>query len=82
MPAERPAVPSFWDFSLAFYAMPGVADACLQLQDGCGADVNVLLFLLYRARDGYMLSAAEVPAAEVPGLFGRPLGGPPRLAAA
>jgi uncharacterized protein (TIGR02444 family) len=60
MPAERPAVPSFWDFSLAFYAMPRVADACLQLQDGCGADVNVLLFLLYRARNGCMLSVAEV----------------------
>jgi len=60
MPAERPAVPSFWDFSLAFYAMPGVAEACLQLQDSGGADVNVLLFLLYRARNGCMLSAAEV----------------------
>ncbi len=60
MPAERPAVQSFWDFSLAFYAMPGVADACLALQDSCSADVNVLLFLLYRARDGHMLSATEV----------------------
>jgi uncharacterized protein (TIGR02444 family) len=60
MPAERTAVQSFWDFSLAFYAMPGVADACLALQDGCGADVNVLLFLLYRAHEGHMLSAAEV----------------------
>jgi uncharacterized protein (TIGR02444 family) len=60
MPPESPAVDSFWEFSLAFYAMPGVADACLALQDACGADVNVLLFLLYRARGGRMLSAAEV----------------------
>ncbi len=34
---------SFWDFSVNTYRKPGVADACLALQDGEGLDVNVLL---------------------------------------
>jgi uncharacterized protein (TIGR02444 family) len=39
----------FWRFSLRFYRQPGVADACIALQDGCGVDVNILLFLLWLA---------------------------------
>jgi uncharacterized protein (TIGR02444 family) len=39
----------FWRFSLRFYRQPGVADACIALQDGCGVDVNLLLFLLWLA---------------------------------
>jgi uncharacterized protein (TIGR02444 family) len=39
----------FWRFSLRFYREPGVADACIALQDGCGVDVNVLLFFLWLA---------------------------------
>ena len=35
---------SFWDFSVNTYRKPGVADACLALQDRHGLDVNVLLF--------------------------------------
>jgi uncharacterized protein (TIGR02444 family) len=50
----------FWDFSLAFYALPGIAPAFLQLQDESGADVNVLLFLLFLARAGRQLSDADV----------------------
>lgn len=34
----------FWDFSLAVYHRPGVAEACLGLQDRRGLDVNMLLF--------------------------------------
>jgi len=34
---------SLWKFSLALYAAPGVAGRCLELQDGCDADVNLLL---------------------------------------
>lgn len=41
----------FWTFSLGLYRQPGVAEACLQLQDRCGVDVNVALFLLWRALD-------------------------------
>jgi uncharacterized protein (TIGR02444 family) len=39
----------FWRFSLRFYRQPGVADTCIALQDGCGVDVNVLLFFLWLA---------------------------------
>ena len=35
---------SFWDFSVSTYRRPGVADACLSLQDRFGFDVNFLLY--------------------------------------
>jgi uncharacterized protein (TIGR02444 family) len=38
-----------WEFSLRVYALPGVAEACLELQDRSGADVNLLLFALFAA---------------------------------
>src|SRR5215470_4458699 len=38
-----------WRFSLGFYRQPGVADACIALQDDCGVDVNILLFFLWLA---------------------------------
>ncbi len=41
----------FWDFSLALYARPGVAEACLRLQDGPGLDVNLLLFACWSAAE-------------------------------
>jgi uncharacterized protein (TIGR02444 family) len=34
----------FWDFAVQLYSTPGVADACLALQDRRGCDVNVVLF--------------------------------------
>jgi uncharacterized protein (TIGR02444 family) len=40
---------AFWQFSLAFYAQPPVAAACLDLQDHAGIDVNLLLYLLFLA---------------------------------
>lgn len=42
---------SFWRFSLAVYAAPGVADSCLRLQDAFGIDVNLLLFVAWIAAD-------------------------------
>jgi uncharacterized protein (TIGR02444 family) len=39
----------FWRFSLGFYRQPGVADACIALQDECGVDVNALMFFLWFA---------------------------------
>lgn len=50
----------FWDFSLAFYARPGVAAACLALQDDCGADVNVVLYLLYLGHEGIRIDRAAL----------------------
>ena len=35
---------TFWDFSVTTYRKPGVADACLSLQDRHGLDINVLLY--------------------------------------
>jgi uncharacterized protein (TIGR02444 family) len=51
----------FWRFSLRFYRQPGVADACIALQDGCGVDVNILLFFLWLAtvRRGLSPDAAK-----------------------
>lgn len=52
----------FWRFSLHLYARPGVADACLALQDRCGADVNLLLFLLWMTLSRRSFSAGAVRA--------------------
>ena len=32
----------FWTFSLGYYRGAGVSEACLELQDNCGIDVNVV----------------------------------------
>jgi uncharacterized protein (TIGR02444 family) len=50
----------FWRFSLNLYRQPGVSDACIALQDSCGVDVNLLLFLFWLASDDRQLSAADV----------------------
>jgi uncharacterized protein (TIGR02444 family) len=47
--SERERGSPFWRFSLGFYRQPGVADACIALQDGCGVDVNILMFFLWLA---------------------------------
>lgn len=54
--AETP----FWRFSLHFYRQGGVSDACIALQDDCGVDVNLLLFLLWLAAGRQSLSADDV----------------------
>jgi uncharacterized protein (TIGR02444 family) len=55
-PSDNP----FWRFSLGFYRAPGVADACIALQDEAGVDVNVLLFLLWNATLKRQMSVASV----------------------
>jgi uncharacterized protein (TIGR02444 family) len=54
----------FWHFSLGFYRAPGVADACIRLQDEAGVDVNLLFFLLWNASLKRMFSAADVKAVD------------------
>jgi uncharacterized protein (TIGR02444 family) len=49
-----------WRFSLFFYAQPDVASTCLELQDESGADINMLLFLLWLATLGRRLSKQEI----------------------
>jgi uncharacterized protein (TIGR02444 family) len=50
----------FWRFSLTFYRQAGVGDACIALQDDCGVDVNLMLFLLWLAACGRQLSPENV----------------------
>jgi uncharacterized protein (TIGR02444 family) len=54
----------FWRFSLQFYRLPKVADACIALQEDAGVDVNLLLFLLWHARQRRRLSTADVATLE------------------
>jgi len=51
---------AFWRFSLRFYALPGVAPACLALQDEAQVDVNLLLFLLFLADGGRAVTGEDV----------------------
>jgi uncharacterized protein (TIGR02444 family) len=49
-----------WDFVQAFYRRPGVAAACLTLQDRHGADVTLMLFLLARAEGGQTFGPDDI----------------------
>lgn len=48
--------PSFWDYSIALYALEGVAPACLILQDRYGFDVNLVLFCLWYGQEAGKLA--------------------------
>jgi uncharacterized protein (TIGR02444 family) len=55
----------FWRFSVAIYAKPGVAPACLVLQDQFGRDVNVALFCCWLGASGRgLLSRDTLDAAD------------------
>jgi len=43
---------ALWRFSIVFYARPGVADACLAVQDRHGKDVNILLYAIWHGLSG------------------------------
>jgi uncharacterized protein (TIGR02444 family) len=60
----KPQGSPFWRFSLRFYRQPGVADACIALQEQSGVDVNLLLYLLWHAREGHAFAAGEVETIE------------------
>jgi uncharacterized protein (TIGR02444 family) len=49
----------FWNFSLELYAGEGVAQACLDLQERRGCDVNVLLFCCWLGVSGRPTLTAE-----------------------
>jgi uncharacterized protein (TIGR02444 family) len=55
----------FWRFSVKFYAEPGVAQACIELQDRVGVDVNVLFFLLWCATQKRKLNSADVAKLDI-----------------
>jgi uncharacterized protein (TIGR02444 family) len=50
--AMSDAAAAFWRFSLALYAQPGVAPACLVLQDQHQRDVNLMLFCCWLGASG------------------------------
>ncbi len=52
----------FWTFSLGYYRGAGVSEACLELQDHCGVDVNVMLFLLWMASRRRTMAADQIKA--------------------
>ncbi|MBX9944899.1 MAG: TIGR02444 family protein, partial [Reyranella sp.] len=49
----------FWNFSLELYSGDGVAEACLDLQERRGCDVNVLLFCCWLGASGRPTLTAE-----------------------
>jgi len=50
-----------WAFALAIYARPGVAEACLTLQDEAGADAMLLLMATFAAvRHRLLLTPDEI----------------------
>lgn len=55
-----PTAEALWQYSLRLYSDPTVSAACLELQDECGADVNMLFALLFAASRGLLLSHSEV----------------------
>lgn len=46
------ATAGLWEFSLDFYARPGVSAALIELQDRAGLDVNLILFALWHGLSG------------------------------
>jgi uncharacterized protein (TIGR02444 family) len=60
--ASTPQTNPFWTFSLGYYRGAGVSEACLELQDECGVDVNVVLFLLWQATQKRSFAAVQVKA--------------------
>jgi uncharacterized protein (TIGR02444 family) len=54
----------FWQFSIKFYAVPGVAQACIELQDEAKVDVNILFYLLWNATQGRAFTKTDVAEIE------------------
>jgi uncharacterized protein (TIGR02444 family) len=50
-----------WAFALQLYARPGIADACLKLQDEAGVDVMMSLMIIFAAaRHRVLLTPSEI----------------------
>ncbi|MEE2025890.1 TIGR02444 family protein [Alkalimonas mucilaginosa] len=56
--AKLPTTEQFWQFCLECY--PTIQQPLLQLQDDWGANVNLLLLLLYAEQQHWYWSAAEI----------------------
>ena len=51
---------SLWDFAVGIYQHTPIKSACLQLQDTAGADVCVLLTVVWLGKNGRQLTLAEI----------------------
>lgn len=51
-----------WPFAIALYARPGVGEACLELQDRYGANIPLVLSLLWLESLGAPLDRAKLDA--------------------
>lgn len=73
---------NLWNFALAYYRRPGVAEACLILQDRAGVDVNVMIYVLWRiaVRGDHVDSTAIAAADEVVAQWRKEIVQPLRLA--
>lgn len=56
--------PNLWEFSLQHYSRPGVADACLRLQDEHGVNVNLLLWCAWLEQLGIILDSVRLRNAQ------------------
>jgi len=54
----------FWDYSLVHYGRSEVARACLELQEGVGANVNLVLFCCWLGSFGQVLTVQDLDEAE------------------
>jgi uncharacterized protein (TIGR02444 family) len=55
-------VSGLWDWAVQAYARPGVAETCLELQDGHGQNVPYLLWGAWAAGSGRVLDADDLEA--------------------
>jgi len=71
----------FWEFSLEVYARPGVASACMRLQDRDALDVNLVLFAIWAGMvRGTLPDAALARAVELSARWREGVVGPLRQA--
>tara|TARA_S200000501_G_scaffold134620_1_gene127436 strand:+ start:219 stop:740 length:522 start_codon:yes stop_codon:yes gene_type:complete len=54
----------FWNYSLRFYDDPETEEAFIDAQNRLGADVNLILYLLFRAQGGHRLDFDDIKTAE------------------
>jgi len=55
----------FWQYSLALYSRPKVAECCLSYQDSDGANVNLLLFCCWLGFSGQRLEPVALEKARL-----------------
>jgi uncharacterized protein (TIGR02444 family) len=60
VPPSLDSSPALWPFAVHVYALPGVSELCLRLQDEHRLDVGVLLAILWRSCRGVAVDAAAI----------------------